>query len=82
MLVTATGQPMPLIAYWLEHGTLDTSTSRHLLELCVLCKLRVTRHQEKKIGDKSRLKLVYVSGLVFAFQVAAAFLSVLGCFNL
>ena len=55
LLLRKIGAPQRLVPHWLEHGVLESSVAVHLPKLCVLIGAKVTRFEENKITDKSRL---------------------------
>ena len=63
ILLRQTDFAQPLIAHFLEHGTLESAVAVHIPKMCLTAGTKPVRFGEKKLGDRSRLSLGRTDGV-------------------
>lgn len=57
LILKQTGDKLPLVPFFLKYGRLCSSISPHISKIAFSCGVKVSKHGEKNIGLRSRLKL-------------------------
>ena len=57
LILKQTGDKLPLVPFFLKYGRLNSSISPHISKIAFACGVKVSKHGEKNIGLRSRLKL-------------------------
>ena len=57
LMLKRSGENMPLLRYFLKHGSLEFMTDLQIQMLCFMMKLKPEKFKEAKVGTTSRLTL-------------------------